>query len=206
MVRFLQTRQVQTLLLLAVGVVIGWWAHVWIEPRQAAAFTETPGAVERRAPLPPGITPADITPTAPEATAIDDGNGRGRVSSSLDADFDFPHDWDAKQCAREALKELNEFRRMQLFQRAIQRLTPETAATMQEVFSEGTKQQVFAQIIDRSLRGGTEHAAALITRHATEPWLDASAVQRVARALQKEPDQFEAWRQTLPPDFAIPLP
>jgi hypothetical protein len=78
-------------------------------------------------------------PAQGEQAAVDPGDkaaASGVVSSVLPASFDFPAGWDACECVRSALGETNEFRRMQKFQRAMQRLTPETAARMQQVFSE----------------------------------------------------------------------
>lgn len=278
----------------------------------------------------------ETAPASSQTVAAKDG----AVSSSLDKDFDFPAEWDACECVREALGELNEFRRMQKFQRAMQRLTPETAARMQSVFSENdlkgrwyigeyafflrrwgeidgraamafsvnrgggdpngwynlmrqtltgwavndpdgavkwmndstdipdwiqrasmqgvvdaltekspdqaisfalsqaedpardslwstltegliygpglakaeawlaqipnapalenARQRVFSQIVDRHLRGGADGAAALIAKHAAEPWVDTNSVGRVARSMQSDPQKLSAWIATLP--------
>ena len=95
------------------------------------AGERTPGVTDlkmRQAQAPPG----EKGKTEPQKN----GAGAPGASSSLAADFDFPAEWDAKQCVKQALGELNEYRRMQMFQRAMQRLTKESAATMQEVFNE----------------------------------------------------------------------
>ncbi len=108
--------------------VLTWFAErsVYL-PDAPAAGGKTPKAgLVAKSPAPgPGGTASGAGADTP-GTAM---------SSSLAADFDFPADWEAKQCVKEALGELNEYRRMQMFQRAMQRLTRESAATIQEVFS-----------------------------------------------------------------------
>ena len=284
---------------------------------------------------------AKPTEVAPGGSPKPKVTGKDTSSSSLPGDFEFPAEWDACECVRESLGELNQFRRMQMFQRAMQRLTPETAAKMQSVFSEydkkgrwfiaeygfffrrwaeidgkaaiefvvnrggndsvgwndyvrhtltgwalndpegavkwindtpaesdwvarasvqgvidaltekdparaisftllqaedhnrdsyfsaltenlvygpglgraeewlgqipeteamrGSKQRVFAQIIDRHLRGGADGGAALVAKNANAPWVDAGTVTRVARDLSSDQAKFTAWLQALPP-------
>jgi hypothetical protein len=284
-----------------------------------------------------GSTPA---PRVEKRNAEPGKDGAVVVSSSLATDFDFPAEWDAKQCVRKALGELNEYRRMQMFQRAMQRLTKESAATMQEVFSEydksgrwfigeygfflrrwgeidgkaaadfvvhrggsdqagwtgyvkrtlagwvandpdgavnwintkenlsdwvvsssihgvieglteqnperamafalsqagergrnsyfstltesliygpgmaraeewlekipaegelaDAKRRVFAQIVDRQVRGGADAAAALALKYADQPWVDAGSVQRIAKGLSSDSAKYDAWFKALP--------
>ena len=63
-----------------------------------------------------------------------------KIISLLDRSFSFPAEWDALECVRAALSETNEYLRLQLFHRALERQTPETAARMQEVFDGYDKQ------------------------------------------------------------------
>lgn len=324
--------------LVLIGVVIGWVGRTLTAPETGDVSPgKRPVGETRKVALRP--PPLAINKEKNETVSIEPSGGV--ISSSIDPSFDFPAEWDALRCARESLNELNEYRRMQMFQRAMQRLTPETAARMQqEVFSEcdkqgkwfigeyqfflrrwaeidgrsaiefasnrgrydpngwngfirqtlsgwaandpeaavswinekedldawivnaatrgvvdglaerdpdravgfvlaqidnpeseklfrdltenliygpgmaraeqwltqipedpkflDAKQVVFRHIIDRQMRGGVDEAAAFISRHASEPWVDQNSIIGVALEMSREPEKFERWKVSLP--------